>query len=578
MNISPEKKTIENLLGSGRKFLIPRFQREYSWDKRNYQEFFDDMLRGLSYKDGAISSSQYFVGTMLFIGNFTDGSNENIVVVDGQQRMTTITILFSVIAEYFKKYGKETLSKEIFKYIMTTDINGEEVRILVTKTSYPFFSYYIQDYDKNNVQPAISEEELNIKATYEYFIERLEEQHLKNNIAEIFSITNKQAAKIDYLSILKAIRDQVLKSVFVSISTSDKADANKIFEILNAKGKRLESIDLIKNKIFEVEDRTEPVDNASETWKRIKKNIERADEPIGMGTYFRHYWQSKYKNVTMTRLYDDFSKTIKKTQYKEFLKDLEKNSIYYMQITSPSRDDYNNRKEYYCLVQSLQAFNDFGIVQVRVFLLSLFDVKARALIKSALFKDTIIYLENFHFAYNAIAVGKANNKVNRAYIKYAEQLRKADNAETAKAVIGSLISELDLLFPEESAFEEQFIKLQYSKKDLASNLKTRYVLNKIDSHFQNNPIYSTDGSVEHILPESSGTISLNIGNLIILEGTINNELGDEPYDIKRERYKESKHEWVRLFAEQNERWNEEAIENRARFLAKLYYTDILRKK
>ena len=139
MNIKPYDKTIRELLVSGRQFLIPRFQREYSWDKKNYKEFLEDMLDCLYISEGKITNSQYFLGTMLFIGDYAEGTDKEIQVVDGQQRLTTITILFSVLSDKFLSIGEDTLSKQIFRYIMTEDDNGEKVRILKSKTHYPFF-------------------------------------------------------------------------------------------------------------------------------------------------------------------------------------------------------------------------------------------------------------------------------------------------------------------------------------------------------------------------------------------------------------------------------------------------------
>ncbi len=166
MNIKPYDKTIRNLLGSKRQFIIPRFQREYSWDKKNYQEFLDDMIGNLVINSGKISSSQYFLGTMLFIGNFTEGTEEEIQVVDGQQRLTTITIMFSALSDRFIELNENTLSRQIFTYIMTEDDDGNEVRILKSKTNYPFFAYFIQDKDKNTSAEAVTEEEHCIKETY----------------------------------------------------------------------------------------------------------------------------------------------------------------------------------------------------------------------------------------------------------------------------------------------------------------------------------------------------------------------------------------------------------------------------
>ena len=69
MDIKPNTMTITQLLSSRCQFSIPRFQREYSWEKRNYREFIDDMIACLRITDKAIYDSPYFLGTMLFIGN-----------------------------------------------------------------------------------------------------------------------------------------------------------------------------------------------------------------------------------------------------------------------------------------------------------------------------------------------------------------------------------------------------------------------------------------------------------------------------------------------------------------------------
>ena len=173
MEFKPVDKTIKDLLISGHTFEIPRFQRAYSWDKQHYAEYLHDIIFNLKIENGYIQSDAYFVGTMLFIGNFVDSGKSVIKVVDGQQRLTTITILFSVLSDLFKKKGENTLAEMVFRYIMTRDDNGEEVRILRTKSNYPYFAYYIQDYNKSHNPEPESEEEENIKHTYEYFRKQL---------------------------------------------------------------------------------------------------------------------------------------------------------------------------------------------------------------------------------------------------------------------------------------------------------------------------------------------------------------------------------------------------------------------
>lgn len=579
MDIKPYDKTIRDLLGSKRQFLIPRFQREYSWDKKNYQEFFEDMMSNLVISNGKIAASQYFLGTMLFIGNFTEGTDQEIQVVDGQQRLTTITILFSALSDRFAQLGENTLSRQIFTYIMTEDDDGKEVRILKSKTNYPFFAYFIQDKEKKIYQDAGSEEEICIKETYNYFVSQLREDKLKTILKRKHN--SDQVESMTELNILKALRDQVLNSTFVSISTTDREQANRIFEILNAKGKRLADIDLIKNKIFEVLKKEEPADFAEESWKQIKSTLNTGKEIVGLATFYRHFWISKYKKTYSNKLYDAFNSTIAKTElsYRGFLEDMLLNAKIYMKIVNPKREDYDNRKEYFWLVQSLNALNNyFNVVQVRIALVALFDVKNRDIIDLKTFKDAVLYLENFHFAYNAICSGKAN-RLEKIYSTFAINFRKANTKIRAKTIIQSkLIDPLNQLFPTFENFYKKFITLTYSKKDSPSNTKTKYAINKLSCYLSGKEIFEDEGSVEHLIPESDGEYSLGIGNLILLEQKLNSDAGQESYMKKLEIYKKSNYVWIKDFCIKHPTWNHTMINERAVDMAKIYYSKILGKQ
>ena len=579
MNIKPYDKTVRDLLGSKRQFVIPRFQREYSWDKKNYQEFLEDMLGNLIIKDGRISSSQYFLGTMLFIGNFAEGTEQEIQVVDGQQRLTTITILFSAMSDIFLTLGEQTLSRQLFAYIMTEDDDGNEVRILKSKTSDPFFSYFIQDKEKKMSPDATTEEEHCIKETYEYFRAQLTEAKLKSMLKRKHGSEIVEA--LSEIDVLKALRDQVLNSTFISISTTDREQANKIFEILNAKGKRLAYIDLIKNKIFEVLNKVEPADFAEETWKNIKETLSFGKESVGLATFYQHFWSSKYKKVSSNKLYEAFNSTIKKseTEYTEFIKELLKNAKIYMQIVNPKREDYNNRKEYFGIVQSLSCINNyFNVVQVRIALLALFDTKQRGIVDFTMLRDTLSCLENFHFAYNAILANRTN-RLEKIYSSFAIALRKSQTKAEAKCVIrDKLVAPLDELFPTFDSFSEKFVALSFTKKDKVSNVKTKYAINKLNSLYSNNEVFANDGTIEHIIPEKEQGNTLNIGNLILLEDNLNVEAGHENYANKCAVYAKSNYIWVKNFVAQHEQWDSSMIEQRAKEMAKVYYTEILKRR
>ena len=577
MSIKPADKTITAKLKSGRQFMIPRFQRDYSWEKKNSEEFLDDIIKCLTCRDGKLEISSYFLGTMLFIGNFDEKSDKEIQVVDGQQRITTITILFSAISDIFREKGEDKLSEIIFSYIMTNDDDGNNVRIIKSESSYPYFSYYIQDREKKMIQEPSSEEELCIQRTYRLFRYRLEERNLKEFMSKNCIGFRDDIGLID---ILKAIRDQILNCIFISISTDDNAQAYRIFEILNAKGKKLAAIDLIKNRLFEKLRKTEPADYAKCKWNELKSIINECDiASVGIGTYYRHFWNSCYKQTGASQLYERFSSMIKTSDYETFLDSLVQNAKYYVQIIKPNRADYNNRKEYYWLVQSFDVLsNYFGIAQVRVVLMALLWVKDNNLISSKDFKQVVIFLENFHFAYTAVMSGTAN-KLDGIYSKFAIAVRKSSSKNHTKLIIQSkLYACLKPLIPTEDQFAEQFVSLCFTKKSTASNLKCKYALQKLNSYYQKKENFEDNSSVEHIIPECIGGNIDNIGNLIILERDLNNEADNKEYSEKLMVYKRSNYKWVQKFTEQHLEWTVDMISDRAKEMASMYYDKILKFK
>lgn len=575
MDITPVTKTIKDLLGSGKQFIIPRFQREYSWETKNYQEFLEDVISGVRIESNNIIGETYFLGTMLFVGDFTKGNQREIMVVDGQQRLTTITILFSALSQCFKNMNLETLGKRLFEYIMTKDDNDEEVRVLQSRSHYPYFAYFIQDIEKvEKVSPGSIEEECIFEA-YEFLLRCLQE----SNLRKIFeNKTGYDYSSIEYIDLLKTVRDQILNCIFISISTTDKKRANQIFEILNAKGKRLAHIDLIKNKIFEELNTTEPADFAFITWEEIKDNLNKSTDVVGIATFYQHYWSSKYKKSYSTTLYDDFKKMIKPVDYKTFLKDMKKNSEYYLKVIKPTKEDYGNRKEYFWLVQSLKVFNDyFDIVVNRIVLLSLFDASERNILNHKWLKKTVKFIEDFHFAYTAVTSNKSN-KLESIYSKFAIELRKCSDSNAAINCIRQLLFEkLIGLLPSYEVFEEKFIQIRYikTKKADSINMKAKYILNRINCYYQNNELFSELGSVEHILSETNQGLALNIGNLILLEEPINNRLGQIDYCDKIDDYNTSQYSEVRRFVQDHPNWDESMIEERAKQMSKLFYEHIL---
>ncbi|VDY70817.1 DUF262 domain-containing HNH endonuclease family protein [Streptococcus sanguinis] len=572
MKFTPEKKTIKTMFSSYPMMSIPNFQREYSWDKYYYNTFFIDILEGIKQEDKKLINTDYFIGTMVFSGS--EKKDESIEVIDGQQRLTVITILLSVLTNKFKNIKEEDLAEATFKYIKTKDDYGSPIPKLKSITSYPYFEAYVQSIEKTDVEPA-TEEEINIKQTYNYFESELEEMKLKGKYD-----FNENTL---YKDLLIAIRDQILQMNVISILTEEKDSAYEIFEILNAKGKNLASIDLIKNSIYS---KFHADDNAKDKiieskWEGIKTTLRSRNPNIGFATFYRHYWISKYQKTTNSKLYDSFKKHIKssKKSYEEFVEDLSTIAETYMEIVSPNIDDYNNRKEYNWLIQSLKAIEKtFGVTQARIALLALFELKFKSndKISSKAFKDAVNYIENFIFAYTGVLKNQANIYESR-FSKLAIKLRESENKSDTNNILEEyLYQEFEDRYPQKEEFLSGFIRLRFSKEESPTNAITKYVLNKISSKLNNSEVYSIDSSIEHIINEDiSNDNTLFIGNLICLEIDLNNEASDLAYEEKLEVYKKSKYNQVRNFCNKYPNFNENDIEERSKILGEYYYDNIL---
>jgi uncharacterized protein with ParB-like and HNH nuclease domain len=138
-------------------YRIPRFQRPYSWDRANIEEFWNDAV--------VESEAQYFIGNFVVYDDKTA-----LGVVDGQQRLTTITLVLCALRNAFEKEGFSNLAKGIHGLIERTDISDQRFYVIQTETSYPYFQEHIQKFGGKPGTPAAAgpEEQLLMQA-FEYF-------------------------------------------------------------------------------------------------------------------------------------------------------------------------------------------------------------------------------------------------------------------------------------------------------------------------------------------------------------------------------------------------------------------------
>lgn len=570
MEFKAVPRTIADTLDLKRKYVIPRFQREYSWENDELQELWDDLFDCFTVNNGKLLPNEYFIGTLVLVGDDDDNMNIERQVVDGQQRLMTITIAFSVIRKLFLTEKEETLANKVYSYIMGEDADGVEYAKLVTETPKPYFQMRIQKREQDeNVSPETDEEKRILNA-YNYFEKKLSRKNILQEIKKRYLIDDD---KLNYVELLKLFRDQILhcKVIYVTVKCFD--DAYAIFEVLNAKGKDLSPIDIIKNSLFSILDETEPVDFAEESWKKIKrKTVGKCD----VQTFYRHYWLSKYGYSTAKKLVKEFNDKIGKNQseYTNFFEELVEASEDYFKIVYPNKNDWSQPEEidiYY----ALDACDIFDVTQVRIFLLALFDVKRKKMISHKQFIRIIKFLEQYHLVFNAICSMRPSG-LERRYSSYARKLRMCKDKNETKKCIDELIDTLREGLPAEEIFVSNFVNVRYTSDFSKDKKLVQYIIKKFEFYNMNtNEVQPLSFTIEHIMPESTNNRECGmIGNLLPLGDKLNSELMDKAFKDKLKKYSTSQYRTVEKFVQQyqnNAEWTKEMIIERTKEIAKKMY-------
>ena len=590
-----------------KKYKIPRYQREYSWSKEQLEDFYLDIVSNIKEVNGEYKTQEYFFGTVILVGNM-EKPNKPIEIIDGQQRITTITIFLSVLSDIMYNHD-DNLSTLLWRYIIAQDNDGNFYNVLENETASPYFQKKIQmrgikedDDKKKDSYPRIDigdiadlEKELSteaklIKEAHDFFRKKLEDENLSTPVFK-----NSKLSKVDKL---KLVRNQLLDSTFVYIISENINDVNVIFENINSKGLQLSPLDLIKNEIFSVQNETVPLDEAKRIWSNIKMNLRNDGEYISVQKFYRYFWLSRYTYSKDRDLYKKFKNKIKKEDYLTFLKELETASKNYARIIKPKNDYFrtsskgNNvgKEDLESFVKSLDILqNTLSIEQVQVLLITLIDRYNLGLLSFKNMKSIVKFLEEFHFIYNGIMTERTNTLVNK-YGTAAREIYNSKNQNQIMIAYEKLKKEFISLLPEDNRkFISKFVQIKYSSKtnnmdknQLRKNAITKYAIYKLEEKMseENKTSFDTiSATIEHIIPESKeeNESILNIGNLIILEKNLNEECEDYNFQKKRTIYKNSKYHSARLFVEKYSDETEFSIEARSRDIGDELYGYITNK-
>lgn len=557
MAFEAKNEYVYNLLGRNR-YYIPRNQRHYVWEQKNLSNLLDDLCFAID-----TNSEHHFFGSFVleFIGRNNDISEY--LIVDGQQRIISLTIMLSTILYIFKNNGRMKEFEGAKDYLQSQNSFGDYLTVIDSEhhESLEKIIKYILDEKcdiKFNILLSINTinkiKDRKILDAYVFFYESLSK------------ILNDKG--MDYL---KKIREAITSITYVSIITSDEENSYTIFEILNARGIPLDDHELLKNYIMRYYLPQNNRDKVKEIWYEIEQNVE------NMKYYLLHYTEHKFKyspSIAKTRsCYNIIQENTENKNVVDLLNDLRVKSYYYNKICRPNNDVRSEVEKVENKVFSV--FKKRRYVQMRPLLISLMHKHEEGLIEDSTYIDTLEYICLFFICYKIIAE-EHSNKLTNIVNHYAFQIENNFN----ETLIKKLASELKSKMPSKQAFINKFKQLGYSNhssfyKDNKYKERVHLVLEEFEK-YKNGGYCRENFTIEHIKNDCEGQEeNALIGNLIPLEEKINNTLGDVSYEEKIETYKMSDYKSTRLFAKRYEKQNFDP-ENRAKHMAEEFYDNILK--
>jgi len=565
-----EKLVGEILFGSLYKFRIPRYQRPYAWGNDQISDFWNDLIS---------EDNFFFIGTFIF-NNEPLNKTGYIEIIDGQQRILSITIFIAVLRDILEKIDVESARRYHRQDIAIEDRDGNEsFRILCGDSTQDYFKKYIQQMgcDILNSQPKVKEHTL-IKKNYEFLYKKVND--------ELKKFEHKKD-KINYLNIL---RKKIYDLQAIHIQIENEEEAYEIFETTNARGIDLTIADLLKNLIFQSIKSDGNKDVAKDLWKDIVEDIQETDSE--MKRFIRYFWISKQAFITEKKIFKAIKNEV--TNWDKFLKDLHQGAEMFNKLLVPDKNDWKDIKNGDRIYKALFSISLMGVSQCYVLFLSIL----RNLDKLKTDPTRVFELiEKFTFQYSTICRLPTNGP-EKVYSKYALRIEKAITERSDKKIAGeiqsifsSLENELNKMRPSPEIFKEFFNELEYKNSE-KSRVLIKYVLHKINRFYQKTKEQDIDFdevNIEHILPQKPVKGSSlkrkdikqyvnRLGNLTIVDKRINSKVGNKPVKDKMVGYKEStlaiNQELIKEFKGYSYDWDEVVINKRQKYFAELIYKKI----
>lgn len=551
--ISCQITSIGELLRSSGKLIIPPYQRNYSWDEENYADLWMDIQDTFT---GDLD--EYFLGSVVI----DNSSTPDLTLIDGQQRITTTTILICALKWHLLNAKLGELANLITQdFLNRPDYDNQTLQpnLELNLNNRDFFLKHIITADDPKTLQTIVEEN-NISSS---------NQHL----AKCYILMCEQIAELaqdaDSLETLaNAVITSLREKVFViRIDVEDDVKAYTFFETLNNRGVELSVIDLVKNYLFSISG--PHLDEMRSNWEVMTKNLGQAS----IIQFFRHYWISHYAIVQNHGLMKAIKNKVRTAeQAREFSEQITRSSDYYGALQDPNHELWVHvaLPETENIIAILKELSILRVQQCYILALSVLEHGPTQIL------DYLTMIKNFTFRYNTIC-GRSSSLLQRAYMHSAHSFRENPNL-TAQAAFDQFFKQL---YPHDNQFQSQF-----SKKIVKTTALARYILSEINNNIAeaNAPHTNADGvkvDLEHIAPKKfkprwadktsdfPGGLARYInrlGNMTLIDPKLNSHLGNADFKTKKQVYQEDCLSITeRILDEQS--WTAESINRRQNWLA-----------
>jgi hypothetical protein len=544
---STANQTYRMLMGNGLIYSVPRFQRDYSWTEEEWDDLWRDIENTLAAEAGAAHYMGYLV--------LQSKDSKNFDIIDGQQRLTTLSIMVLAVLANLKKLVEARVDSENnqkrIDQLRSSFIGYLDPVTLIAKSKLNLNRNNNTLY-QNYLVPLLPLPRRNLKAT----------EHQMRKAFEWFDLKIGQAFKTG--EALAKFIDQVSDKIFVTvINVTDELNAYKVFETLNARGVKLSSTDLLKNYLFSVvhsqsQDERE-LHELENRWELLVSKLGAESFP----DFLRTFWNSRYKFLRHAELFKRIRDVIKDREMVfKLMREMEADVDPFVALARPEDELWTPDQRPHVL--ELRMFN---VRQVYPMLLAGYR-KFSAEEFTRLLKAASVV----SFRYNVIG-NNPTNEQERIYNTVAEKM------SATPASVSEVINELRPLYPPDDQFRYAFAEKQLKTTQSRNKKIVRYILFKIEKQHSGND-YDFDSErygIEHILPENpdiswthisdQDQLIYRIGNLTILNSNQNREIGNGSFEMKRAAYQASEFEITRRIAQENQEWNAERIAARQRWLA-----------